>query len=193
MVESPAGGSKTSLALRAHPSTPAPRGTALAFELQRMDDGGLQLRYRLRGDLAALVLPAPSVPCRADGLWRHSCFELFVRAAGQDAYTEFNFAPSGAWALYRFRAYRQPEILAADPAAPAISVRRDAQVYELSARLELATLPAAAVLRLAVSAVIEAADGGLSYWALAHPADRPDFHHPDGFTLTLPMDGAPRN
>jgi hypothetical protein len=181
------------LTLRAHPSTPAPRVTALDVELHRMPDGGLQLRYRLRGNLGALVLPAPSVPRRADGLWRHSCFELFVRAAGHDAYTEFNFAPSGAWALYRFRAYRQPEALAAEAPAPAISVRRDAQVYELSARLSPATLPAAAVLQLGVSAVIEAADGGLSYWALAHPADRPDFHHPDAFTLLLPMDGTPRN
>jgi hypothetical protein len=181
------------LELRAHPSTPAPGLAMLEFELQRADDGGLQLRYRLRGDLGALVLPVPSAPCRKDGLWQHSCFELFVCAAGQDAYTEFNFAPSGAWALYRFRAYRQPEPMAADVPAPAISVQRDAQLYELSARLDPATLPAAAVLQLGVSAVIEAADGGLSYWALTHPADRPDFHHPDAFTLLLPMDGTPRN
>jgi hypothetical protein len=37
-----------------------------------------------------------------------------------------------------------------------------------------------------LSAVIEAADGALSYWALRHPAGRPDFHHPDCFALDLP-------
>ena len=35
-------------------------------------------------------------------------------------------------------------------------------------------------------AVIEAVDGSVSYWALAHPAGKPDFHHPDGFALQLP-------
>jgi hypothetical protein len=33
--------------------------------------------------------------------------------------------------------------------------------------------------------VIESADGSISYWALRHPAGRPDFHHLDGFALLL--------
>ena len=39
---------------------------------------------------------------------------------------------------------------------------------------------------LALSAVIEAEDGQKSYWALAHPSDKPDFHHPQSFVLELP-------
>jgi len=39
--------------------------------------------------------------------------------------------------------------------------------------------------RTALSAVIESADGTRSYWALAHPSDKPDFHHPDSFLLDL--------
>jgi len=38
-----------------------------------------------------------------------------------------------------------------------------------------------------LSAVIEATDGSLSYWALEHPADKPDFHHPDSFALELAL------
>jgi 23S rRNA (guanine745-N1)-methyltransferase len=44
-------------------------------------------------------------------------------------------------------------------------------------------------LRLALTTVVELADGApgtLSYWALAHPAGKPDFHHRDGFVLALP-------
>jgi hypothetical protein len=52
----------------------------------------------------------------------------------------------------------------------------------LAARL---TLPSGAR-RLGLSAVIEATDGTISYWALAHPSDKPDFHHPDSFVLELP-------
>ena len=52
---------------------------------------------------------------------------------------------------------------------------------------------AAAKLRLGLCVVIEELDaalseafsGAFSYWALRHPAARPDFHHPDGFALEI--------
>ena len=34
---------------------------------------------------------------------------------------------------------------------------------------------------IGLTAVIETADGQLSYWALQHPAARPDFHHRGGW------------
>ena len=43
--------------------------------------------------------------------------------------------------------------------------------------------------KLALSAVIEELDGTKSYWALAHPPGKPDFHHPDCFALTLEARG----
>ena len=33
--------------------------------------------------------------------------------------------------------------------------------------------------QLGLSAVLEEADGAKSWWALAHPAEEPDFHAPD--------------
>ena len=44
--------------------------------------------------------------------------------------------------------------------------------------------------RLGLSAVIEALNGEKSYWALAHPPEKPDFHHPDSFTLDLSAESA---
>jgi hypothetical protein len=38
---------------------------------------------------------------------------------------------------------------------------------------------------VALCVVIEELDGALSYWALRHPAPRPDFHHADGFALEI--------
>jgi len=42
---------------------------------------------------------------------------------------------------------------------------------------------------VALCVVIEERNGALSgafsYWALRHPLQRPDFHHPDGFALEL--------
>ena len=40
-----------------------------------------------------------------------------------------------------------------------------------------------------LAAVIEEEGGAKSYWALSHPADKPDFHDPTCFTATL---AAPR-
>jgi hypothetical protein len=40
--------------------------------------------------------------------------------------------------------------------------------------------------RAGLSAVIEEKDGTKSYWAIAHPAEKPDFHDPACFALPLP-------
>ena len=37
--------------------------------------------------------------------------------------------------------------------------------------------------RVGMSAILEEEDGTISYWALAHPPGRPDFHHPDCLSL----------
>jgi hypothetical protein len=49
----------------------------------------------------------------------------------------------------------------------------------------LSALPRDASWRLALSAVIEETNGNKSYWALAHPSGKPDFHHKDGFAYEL--------
>jgi len=73
-----------------------------------------------------------------------------------------------------------------DELAPwVMQAAREATRYAL--RIEPGILPEATT-KLGLSAVIEEADGTKSFWALAHPPGRPDFHHPDCFALTL---GAP--
>jgi len=39
---------------------------------------------------------------------------------------------------------------------------------------------------IGISTIIEESDGRKSYWALAHPQGKADFHHPDSFVLELP-------
>lgn len=51
---------------------------------------------------------------------------------------------------------------------------------------DIGTFEGAGPWEASLSAVIEEADGTISYWALAHPSDKPDFHHPDSFVLDLP-------
>lgn len=166
-------------ALTCHAATPCPAVQSLEAQAAR-SPGGLILRYRLRGAMAELRLPEPAAGGRTDGLWAHTCFEAFLGFEG-DGYLEVHIAPSGQWAAYRFDGYRQGMApLEIDP--PRIEV--EAGASQLDVRVDLA-LPDAGLVRLGLTAVIEAADGGLSYWALAHPAGPPDFHRAETRVLAL--------
>lgn len=174
-------------ALHPHPSAPAPALRVLASIADAAD--GLAVRYRIEGDVAGLRIPAPRPPAPKDGLWAHTCFELFVGDADSARYREFNFSPSCEWAAYDFRSYRQRDAgqeLAGDVDAPRIATTSGAASLEVEAFVPARRLPpvAIATARLGLTAVIQTIDGALSYWALHHAGARPDFHDRDGFVLT---------
>jgi hypothetical protein len=150
--------------------------------------GTLTCRYRLHADMARLRLPQARDGRRADGLWRHTCFEVFISAADRAGYYEFNFSPALDWAAYRFEDYRIGMTAATLVRAPGLQVRLNSDALELAATVHLAGLAPlcdAPALRVALAAVIEEEDGRLAYWALRHAPGNPDFHHPDGFILEL--------
>lgn len=155
------------------------------MSLRHDADGGLHLCYRLDADTAQLCLPVPVTGAgRADELWRHTCFEVFVAGLGSGEYREFNFSPSGEWAAYAFTEYRAGMTALALPREPVLRWQRAADQLKLSVTLPAESLPAAdGGFRLALSAVIEEQSGTISYWALNHPAGQPDFHHPGSFVL----------
>jgi hypothetical protein len=177
--------------LRCHPSTRPEAVRAIQVLVSRSARAELQMTFRLDGDIPRIWVPSPSVPRIATQLWHHTCFEAFIAVEGQPAYHEFNFAPSGEWAVYAFCGYRNRGPLANEMTRPHIAVRSTGSRLELDTlvRLDgLSTIHPRASLRIGLSAVIEASDG-LSYWALRHPADKPDFHDADGFALLLEPPG----
>jgi hypothetical protein len=147
------------------------------------------VRFAVEGDVGALLVPDGGDPRRADRLWQHTCFETFVvEQEGEGGYFELNFAPSTEWAVYHFTAYRTGMTVVEAARPPRISVSREAGRLSLDAVIDLESLPAlqdSPILRLALSAVVEDTQHRLSYWALAHPPGKPDFHHADGFALTV--------
>lgn len=176
-------------ALKLHPESRCRAATKIEVEAARPAPGSLVLRYVVTGRIADLRLPPAAAAARADELWRHSCFEAFVRAPPGAAYTELNFSPSMQWAAYRFDDTRSGMSVAREIAAPRVEVRSKAACYELRAALALDRVPDLAgdgAWRLGLSAVLEEAGGRKSYWALAHPPGEPDFHHSDCFELQLP-------
>jgi hypothetical protein len=170
-----------------HPQSRSSSVDRIEAEIARHPDGRLSLSYVLTGRIGDIALPAIEAPARRDGLWRHTCFEAFLRAAGSIGYYEFNFAPSTQWAAYRFVSYRAGRSDAAEVNAIPIETQSSADSYTLKAMLGLDRLPSPAdpSWQLGLSAVIEDTSGSHSYWALAHPPGTPDFHHRSNFVHEL--------
>jgi hypothetical protein len=172
-----------------HPTTLSDAIQSVDVQVRAAETGTLALEYSLHADLKRLRIPPEGPIRRADELWRHTCFEAFLNFGGSQGYCELNFSPAGQWAAYRFDAYRSGMAPAELSRPPSISVRWSPKQLQLEAVMHLppALAPGAArPARLALSAVIEEDSGRLCYWAARHPDGRPDFHHPDGFTLETP-------
>ena len=162
------------------------RGVNACVRLGQSDT--LIFQYVLLAEMPAIRVPSPQSPGRADGLWKHTCFEAFMAIPGMPGYYELNFSPSQQWAIYRFSGYRERMSPTDVTVPPELNVRRFDDRLELDAvvRLpELTALEAGRTLKLALTAVVEDNSGTLSYWALKHAPGKPDFHHPDGFVLEL--------
>ncbi|VXB29136.1 DOMON-like domain-containing protein [Brevundimonas sp. G8] len=165
------------LPLIPHPTSPH-AGLTLEVETRRAGRV-LSLEYVLTGPVEMVRWPDAAARARTDDLWRATCFEAFVQTAG--GYVEYNLSPSGAWAAYRFDGYREG-MRVLDIAPPFIVTRAAPGQFVLTLDVEL---PEDATGGVGLTAVIEGLDGAIAYWALVHPSDKPDFHHPDSFALML--------
>ena len=136
------------------------------------------MSFLLDADLDRLRISRRRPARFADGLWRHTCFEVFIARKGSRAYREYNLAPSSEWAGYLFQKYR----LRGNGSAPRprFRFRRSGGTLKLDARIA-----AKGRLRVGLSAVIEEKNGELSYWALRHAPGKPDFHHRRAFALEV--------
>jgi hypothetical protein len=173
--------------LRCHPDTRATAVRSVSIEVTMIGENGVRLAFYL-SPAESLKLPAAAPSRRTHELWRHTCFEMFLKVEGEEGYSEFNLSPSSEWAAYGFTGYRLGMHDLALPVNPHIECERQGEAFVLDADVDL---PAIAGSRLLTgfSAVIEETNGTKSYWALAHPPGKPDFHHETCFAAELP---APR-
>ena len=149
----------------------------------------LEIRYKVQGPISELRMPlAVENPQFRDELWQFTCFEVFLQRAGEAAYEEWNFGPSGHWACYQFDSYRQ---LAREQNRKNLSKeittnRQDHQLLlSVSIPFENQSELTAANLRFGLSAILQLQNGEKIYWAQTHAADKPDFHQAASFTARL--------
>ena len=161
--------------------------------------GTVSFFFEVDCDLEKLTIPARSgqINKMTDGLWQHTCFEVFLARGGQNAYREFNFSPSGQWAAYRFSDTRRrdPEAEADGCSRPLIEFHQQVEGLALHAHLRQEHLPpGSGEFKMGLSAVLETREGDrpgfCTYWALHHPCSHPDFHHCASFSRST---GIPDN
>ncbi|MBB3861029.1 hypothetical protein GGQ88_002301 [Novosphingobium hassiacum] len=169
--------------LLAHPAHPPLAVTSVQARVLALDARWLTLRWRVEG-AGQLFVPPFAGKGRADGLWQTTCFEMFVRPDGGDAYAEFNLSPSQAWAAYDFSGYRAGMAERAMVRDPVSTPRRGQSVLIFDAAIPAASLPSLPW-TYGLTAVIEETGGRKSYWAMAHGSERPDFHDEACFAARL--------
>ncbi len=177
-----------SLELTCHPNDYCAVIDKVSAMVSISPDKILTVKYMLRGDVDGLILADHTTPEREDELWEQTCLELFLQADGSDAYYEWNFSPSSAWALYGFDTYRGERVLPEIANLPRTRTHHESDIYTLLADIDLKELPGIAEaqqINMGLSAVLEEASGHKSYWALAHADDKPNFHNRDCFTYQL--------
>jgi hypothetical protein len=149
--------------------------------------GMLKITFILSDPLNLIIIPAPAKkPLRKNRLWEQTCFEFFIKTKDADPYWEFNLSPSGDWNIYRFEKYRTG--MAEETAFSTLPFRVTHPSDSLKMILEINInifFPPDQPLNVGISAVIKNNHGEITYWALAHPGPKPDFHLKDSFCLGL--------
>jgi hypothetical protein len=176
----------TERALTCHPAATFGAQLEIAAEVECVAGPRVRVSFRLRGDLGRVVIPARASSLRVDGLWERTCFEAFIAPQGRAHYLELNFSPSTEWAAYAFDGYRQGMRPLPLPRAPEIAMNEAEGEFRVTADVDFGAIEDAPwPWCVGLSAVIADRAGTRSYWALRHPAAKPDFHDAAGFVWRL--------
>jgi hypothetical protein len=141
------------------------------------------LSYTIRGSMKEIVFPPPAdAPLRRSGLWEETCLEFFLAVKNAQPYWEVNLSPSGHWNVYRFSTYREgiQEEVAFTSLPFRVDQGKDSFLLDVDLPLDGIISPETP-LEAGVSAVIKLRSGQMTYWALSHPGQKPDFHRRESF------------
>ncbi len=148
-------------------------------------DHKIDITFTVIGELSKLYVPNKNnSPQRLDNLWKRTCFETFVKESAQSNYIEINASPSGDWALYSFTDYHQDMADATEITDFKVDSEIDKSKNILrcwySVNLKPFHLPDNN-LDIGLSCILEDDRSALSYWAVNHKKEKPDFHLASNF------------
>jgi len=170
-----------------HPSDPESPIKRLLSGCARIAGGAISFRFIAQGEIRQLQIPSDGEGRRRDELWRTTCFEAFLKRP-DGGYLELNFSPSKDWAAYDFSDYRKGMTDSGSIASIEILTDHFEDALMVDTKVRFAAnwaLSESGSLAIGLTAVMEDISGRKSHWAILHPAEKPDFHHPDGFVYRL--------
>ncbi len=168
------------------------QGLNLEFKSKALvETGVLKIAYELSGeDLSKILLPSPLInPGRVIGLWESTCFEMFIKNSNSDEYLEFNVTSEYTWNVFHFpnKKARLKEYL--EIANLGVSAVNSKDKFCLTCWFSVDKLPSYfwsdGKMNIGLTAVIETKENELSYWAIKHADDKPNFHQHDTFIYEL--------
>lgn len=172
--------------LKPFSSPPTPFSVEVDYQLAQSQ---LEILFTLKGDIATLNLPKPAeFPKRVEGLYHHTCIEIFLKRGKQ--YLEWNFSFSGDWCIYLFDGYRQKTKSKVPLDSTLFTLSHISQSGSESSIKALIPLNRLDFLEkteseIGFSAILEHPKSVLSYWALTHVAEKPDFHQEKSFIVKI--------
>jgi len=152
-----------------------------------LQDNKINVLFRMLGEINNIFFPKLTQrPSRKDELWNTTCCELFVAKSGQPGYWEYNLSPSHDWAIFKFSNYRTAKTDDLSITEIDINTKIDKNSeFELNTILKLPGALIGQNLEIGVSSVIQNTLGEISYYALSHPVEKPDFHDRNCFTIHI--------
>ena len=148
------------------------------------------IEFRITGDLQHVKWPNPQQSyTKQNDLWKTTCFELFCKPSSQSTdYFEWNFSPSGNWGFFAFKNYRDPLTLYTRHSGGFLGSHMTQTdgvcVLTTYINTHFSSMLSLETLQFHFTAVVEHSNGELSYWALRHAPEKPDFHAPACFVLS---------
>jgi hypothetical protein len=146
-------------------------------------DSLIEVCFYVRGDLDKLYIPAPNTSDkRLDNLWKRTCFETFVKSNDQLNYFEINASPTGDWALYKFSDYHADMADASEVREFRVQSSADQKELKCWYTIDLKKLGLPNKnLDIGLSCILENNEKKLSFWAVNHKKEKPDFHLASNF------------
>ncbi len=122
------------------------------------------------------------IQTRKDGLWKETCFEVFLQPIGRENYFEINLSTDGHWNAYSFSQYRTPQ-------PPHATDKVELKQYNWSS--DRRTLTAEIQIndpcdqwKMGLTSVLKSKmSDDVFYFALKHRPEKADFHWSESFVL----------
>jgi len=145
-----------------------------------LDQEKISVHFEWKDLQGQILFPTIPVQGRQHELWKQTCFEAFFRQKGEKSYFEINLSPTGAWNVYHFKTYRSPQPPTEYLEVQMLELIKEKESFSATFQIQGVDLSR---IDASLCAILKLKNAETTYWSTHHMSHKPDFHHPDCFTL----------